>query len=96
MPIRILRSSFTVSASASSEALTSAITQADLDAAVPAGKGITPLAFILDAYRQVLLHATAPDWTHLLQIGCGSVVLLIVVVLIMRRASQYLALKALS
>jgi lipopolysaccharide transport system permease protein len=57
---------------------------------------LNPLAFILDAYRQILLHATAPDWTHLLQIGCGSVVLLVVVVLIMRRGSQYLALKALS
>jgi lipopolysaccharide transport system permease protein len=57
---------------------------------------INPLAFILDAYRQVLLHATAPDWTHLAQIACGSVVLLLIVSLIMRRSSQYLALRALS
>lgn len=57
---------------------------------------LNPLAFILDAYRQVLMFQTQPDWIHLLQIGCGSVVLLAVVVLVMRRNSQYLALKALS
>lgn len=57
---------------------------------------VNPLAFILDAYRQILMFQTQPDWIHLLQIGCGSVVLLALVVLIMRRNSQYLALKALS
>lgn len=57
---------------------------------------LNPLAFILDAYRQVLMFQTQPDWIHLLQIGCGSVVLLAVVVLVMRRNSQHLALKALS
>ena len=57
---------------------------------------VNPLAFILDAYRQVLMFQTQPDWIHLLQIGCGSVVLLALVVLVMRRNSQYLALKALS
>lgn len=57
---------------------------------------LNPLAFILDAYRQVLLHATAPDWMHLLQIACGSIVLLVIIVWIMRRSSQYLALQALS
>lgn len=57
---------------------------------------LNPLAFILDAYRQVLLHSTAPDWIHLMQIACGSIVLLVIVVVIMRRSSQYLALRALS
>ncbi len=57
---------------------------------------LNPLAFILDAYRQVLLHATAPDWSHLFQIACGSIVLLVIIVLLMRRFSQYLALRALS
>ena len=57
---------------------------------------VNPLAFILDAYRQILMFQTQPDWIHLLQIGCGSVVLLALVVLVMRRNSQYLALKALS
>jgi len=57
---------------------------------------INPLAFMLDAYRQVLMHATAPDWAHLLQIACGSLALLVIVALVMRRSSQYLALRALS
>ena len=57
---------------------------------------LNPLAFILDAYRQVLMHNTAPDWLHLFQIGCGSVVLLMLTVLLMRRSSQFLALRALS
>ncbi len=58
---------------------------------------LNPLAFILDAYRQVLMHATAPDW---IAPGAdrqlGFAVLLLVMVLIMRRSSQYLALRALS
>jgi lipopolysaccharide transport system permease protein len=57
---------------------------------------MNPLAFMLDAYRQILLHGTAPDWIHLSQIACGAIVLLVVVVLLMRRFSQYLALRALS
>lgn len=57
---------------------------------------LNPLAFILDAYRQVLMHNTAPDMSHLLLIGVGSAVLLLVTVLLMRRFSQYLALRALS
>ncbi|MCP5128965.1 MAG: ABC transporter permease [Pseudomonadales bacterium] len=57
---------------------------------------INPLAFILDAYRQVLMHNTAPDWWHLFLLGCGSVVLVLIVARVMRRASQYLALRALS
>lgn len=57
---------------------------------------LNPLAFILDAYRQVLMHASAPDWSHLLQIACGCVVLLGLIIMIMRRSSQYLALKVLS
>ena len=57
---------------------------------------VNPLAFILDAYRQVLLHNTAPDWQHLALLGCASAILLVVTVLMMRRASQFLALRALS
>ncbi len=57
---------------------------------------LNPLAFMIDAYRQVLLHATAPDWMHLAQITLGSAVLLVIMVLIMRRSSQFLALRALS
>ncbi len=57
---------------------------------------VNPLAFIIDAYRQVLLHAAAPDWLHLLQIACGAIVLLVVVVAVMRKSSQFLALRTLS
>ncbi len=55
-----------------------------------------PLAFMLDAYRQVLMYQTPPDMFHLLSIGAGFGVVLCAMVLIMRRGSQYLALKALT
>jgi lipopolysaccharide transport system permease protein len=55
-----------------------------------------PLAFVLDGYRQVLLHATPPDMPHLVGIGAGFGALYLVMVLVMRRADQYLALKALT
>ena len=57
---------------------------------------LNPLAFMLDAYRQVLLHATAPDWVHLLQIAGGALLILLIMIVLMRRFSQYLALRALS
>ncbi|GAB5452592.1 MAG: hypothetical protein Hals2KO_29200 [Halioglobus sp.] len=57
---------------------------------------INPLAFILDAYRQILLYQTAPDMLHLALVGVGFGAMLCAMVLIMRRASQYLALKALT
>lgn len=57
---------------------------------------INPLAFVLDAYRQVLMFYTAPDWTHLALVGLGSAALLWLTAVIMRRNSQYFALKALS
>jgi lipopolysaccharide transport system permease protein len=55
-----------------------------------------PVAFMLDAYRQVLMHHTAPDMMHLMIIGLASTVLLVITVQFMRRRSQYLALKALT
>ncbi len=57
---------------------------------------LNPLAFMLDAYRQILMHATAPDWAHLLQIAVGAIVVLAIMLILMRRFSQYLALRALS
>lgn len=57
---------------------------------------LNPLAFMLDAYRQVLLNSTAPDWLHLFTLGLASVVLIVITVLFMRRFSQTLALRALS
>jgi lipopolysaccharide transport system permease protein len=55
-----------------------------------------PVAFMLDAYRQILMHNTAPEMMHLMAIGLGSTIILILAVLIMRRNSQYLALKAIT
>ncbi|HEY6131398.1 MAG TPA: ABC transporter permease [Halioglobus sp.] len=57
---------------------------------------LNPLAFIVDSYRQIMMHNTPPDMVHLLTIGAGSGALLCAVVLFMRRGSQYLALKALT
>ena len=57
---------------------------------------LNPLAFMLDAYRQILLSGIPPDMGHLLSIGAGFGALLCVMVLVMRRASHYLALKALT
>jgi lipopolysaccharide transport system permease protein len=57
---------------------------------------LNPLAFMLDAYRQILMHATPPDMFHLAAIGVGSVTLAYAMVIIMRSMSQYLALKALT
>ncbi|MEZ5574015.1 MAG: ABC transporter permease [Halioglobus sp.] len=57
---------------------------------------VNPLAFMLDAYRQITMHGTPPDMLHLLAIGAGSGVLIIALVIFMRRKSQYLALRALT
>lgn len=57
---------------------------------------LNPLAFILDAYRQVLMFQTPPDVVHLLQIGVVSTVVIAVMVRVMRKGSQYLALKVLT
>lgn len=57
---------------------------------------INPLAFMIDAYRQVLMFATPPDMLHLLSIAAGFGALLCAMVLLLRRSSQFLALKALT
>jgi lipopolysaccharide transport system permease protein len=57
---------------------------------------LNPMAFIVDAYRQIMMFSTPPDMLHLLTIGAGFGAVLCAMVLIMRRGSQYLALKALT
>jgi lipopolysaccharide transport system permease protein len=57
---------------------------------------LNPLAFMLDAYRQIMMYNTPPDMLHLLTIGAGFGALVCAMVLIMRRGNQYLALKALT
>lgn len=55
-----------------------------------------PLAFMIDAHRQVLMQKQTPDWLHLGLIGAGSLVLIWLSIAYMRRYSQYLALKVLT
>jgi lipopolysaccharide transport system permease protein len=57
---------------------------------------LNPAAFIIDAYRQITMYDTPPDMWHLLTIGAGFGALLCAMVLLMRRGSQYLALRALT
>ena len=55
-----------------------------------------PMAFLIDAYRQIMMHATAPDMLHLSILGAAFGTLLCAMVLLMRHRSQYLALRALT
>ncbi len=55
-----------------------------------------PLAFLLDAYRQVLMYGRAPDITLLLMVALGCVLLVVAANHALRRGSKYLALKALT
>jgi len=55
-----------------------------------------PLAFLLDAYRQVLMYHSSPDIGHLFALMVGSALLVWVLVAVMRKANSLLALKALT
>ena len=57
---------------------------------------VNPVAFILDCYRQILMYQTAPDAVHLALVGAVFGALTAAMSLVMRRSSQFLALKALS
>jgi len=57
---------------------------------------LNPLAFMLDAHRQVLLHQTMPDLVHLLYIAIAAGLLSLVMLGLMRKNSQSLALKVLT
>jgi len=57
---------------------------------------VNPIAFILDAHRQILMYQTPPDFIHLTQIGLVSGAMIIGMVGLIRRKSQYLALKVLT
>jgi homopolymeric O-antigen transport system permease protein len=57
---------------------------------------LNPVAFILDAHRQILMRQTPPDVIHLLQIGVGAGLIVVIMAALMRRNSQYLALKVLT
>lgn len=57
---------------------------------------LNPIAFLLDAYRQILMNQTPPDATHMGLMALVLVVMLIGMVWFMGKASQYLALRALT
>lgn len=57
---------------------------------------VHPLAFLLDANRQILLHGVPPDIAHLFYIGLGAAVLSLIMIGLMRKNSQFLALKVLT
>jgi lipopolysaccharide transport system permease protein len=57
---------------------------------------VNPIAFLLDAYRQVLMAGLAPDWPHLAVLGLVSGGACLVMARIMRSASRYLALRAIT
>ena len=55
-----------------------------------------PIAFLLDAYRQVLMYGQPPDVFLLTMVGLGSGLLVVVMLGTLRRWSKLLALKALT
>jgi len=57
---------------------------------------LNPLAFVLDAYRQVLMYGMAPAVGHLMLIGVGSVAVILAMLRVMQRRGQFLALKAIT
>ncbi|RLQ21221.1 ABC transporter [Seongchinamella sediminis] len=57
---------------------------------------LNPLAFMIDAHRQVLMHHNGPDIAHLFAIFLASAVMIFLAIQFMRRHGQYLALKVLT
>ncbi|MEP5568764.1 MAG: ABC transporter permease [Halioglobus sp.] len=57
---------------------------------------VNPLAFMLDAHRQVLMYGNSPDVFHLVLIGIVMTAVIAGMILFMARNSQYLALRALT
>jgi lipopolysaccharide transport system permease protein len=57
---------------------------------------VNPLAFIIDSYRQILMYQTPPNIVHMCLMALILSVMLVFIVLLMRKTSQYLALKALT
>ncbi|MDP5054425.1 MAG: ABC transporter permease, partial [Congregibacter sp.] len=57
---------------------------------------LNPLAFIVDAYRQVLMVGVSPDVGHLVAIGGAALACIVGLRLLYARASQYLALRAIT
>lgn len=57
---------------------------------------VNPLAFLLDAYRQVLMYGQAPEVPLLVMVGLGSGLMVVVMLYVLHTWSKLLALKALT
>jgi lipopolysaccharide transport system permease protein len=57
---------------------------------------LNPIAFILDAHRQLLMYDSPPDVVHLLLLGLVAGAVIAVMVGLMRRYNQYIAYKVLT
>lgn len=57
---------------------------------------VNPIAFMVDAYRQILMAGVAPDVLHLALLGVGSVASVLGVLALFRWQSRFIALKALT
>lgn len=57
---------------------------------------LNPLAFIVDAYRQVLMAGVAPSAVHLTAIGAAAALVIAGMLYVLRRSSQFLALRAIT
>ncbi|QFU77711.1 ABC transporter [Halioglobus maricola] len=55
-----------------------------------------PLAFMIDAHRQVLLNSASPDMSHLLVLALVCLALIVLTIAYMQRYTHYLALKVLT
>jgi lipopolysaccharide transport system permease protein len=57
---------------------------------------LNPVAFLIDAYRQVLMAGLAPDTGRLLWLAAGAGAATFAMLVITRRSSQFLALRAIT
>jgi lipopolysaccharide transport system permease protein len=57
---------------------------------------LNPMAFIIDAYRQVLMAGVPPAADHLVVVGLVSALAVAALLMVMKRFSRFLALKALT
>jgi len=57
---------------------------------------LNPLAFLVDAYRQVLMAGQGPDLPHLIALGAVSAAACLALAAVLRRSSRFLALRAIT
>ena len=57
---------------------------------------LNPMAFLLDAYRQILLHGAPPNAPHLALIGVGALVFVFAGLALLHRHSRFIALRVIT